>query len=603
MTNPRRQYLKRKNRYQRFLEKQNRAFNAIVLQKLFVLTGGLGTAAFFFFTKNYPFSGGILALAVFLLIYLEIKHLGVIQRKKYAVTLREINVQSLKRMDGEWTSFPDSGTDFRDENHPYSGDLDLFGQGSLFQMINTTGTYFGRQKLKQVLENPPESTEKIRQKQDAIAELAKNLEWRQRLMAEAAVNPKISKDPNPLFGWAKQINRFFLKPEVVFFLRGLPALTITLIGLSYFTALVSYQWPLLLVGIQLLILLPGGKQRARNFATVYQYKDNIKVYQKMFQRLEEKRFHSSYLLVLQQNLQNCQQEPVYRQINNLEKIADAIANQYNFFYLIINAVTLWDYQCLIALERWKEKSGVFLENWLDILGEVEALSSLAVIGHAHPTWAVPQILENPSVYIAQDLGHPLLTEKRVCNDLKINHPTGILLITGSNMSGKSTFLRTAGINLVLAYAGAPVCARNFRASLMRICTCMRVSDNLEKNISTFYAEILRIKMIVTAASGKELVFFLLDEIFKGTNSADRHTGAKILIKKMSEKDAIGLVSTHDLELGELEAEMTGKIKNYHFQESYQNDQISFDYLLRPGISTTRNALFLIRSAGINFEKT
>ena len=203
---------------------------------------------------------------------------------------------------------------------------------------------------------------------------------------------------------------------------------------------------------------------------------------------------------------------------------------------------------------------------------------------------------------AVDLGHPLLSEKRVYNDVSIKDPSNILLITGSNMSGKSTFLRTIGINLILSYTGAPVCAKAFSASIMEIYTCMRISDNLEESISSFYAELIRIKMIVSASKEGKQIFFLLDEIFKGTNSLDRHTGAKILIKQLQSCGAVGLVSTHDLELGELEKESAEKVKNYHFREYYKNDEIHFDYKLRPGVSTTRNALYLIKMAGLDINE-
>jgi len=199
------------------------------------------------------------------------------------------------------------------------------------------------------------------------------------------------------------------------------------------------------------------------------------------------------------------------------------------------------------------------------------------------------------------MGHPLLINTCVANSLKFEPPENILLITGSNMSGKSTLLRTVGINLVLAYAGGNVCAKTFKCSIMDIYTCMRVNDDLEKNISSFYAELLRIKMIVNAVEEGQTVFFLLDEIFKGTNSIDRHTGAKALIMKLSKAKVLGLVSTHDLELGDLEKE-SNKVKNYHFQESYKDNEIYFDYKLRPGVSTTRNAAFLMKMAGIEFSE-
>ena len=253
---------------------------------------------------------------------------------------------------------------------------------------------------------------------------------------------------------------------------------------------------------------------------------------------------------------------------------------------------------MIALESLKKKSGKLIKTWLDTIGEFEALSSLSNLRYDNPDWTFPKITDKPYYIRARDMGHPLITENRVCNDLKIDGPTRALLITGSNMSGKSTYLRTAGINLVLAYAGGPVCAKEFHCNIFYIYTCMRVSDNLEKNISSFYAELLRIKEIVDE-SKRSKVFFLLDEIFKGTNSHDRHEGAKILIKRLLDNNAIGLISTHDLELGVLERESSGKVRNYHFKEYYKNREIHFDYKLNPGISTTRNAMYLIKMVGIN----
>lgn len=243
-----------------------------------------------------------------------------------------------------------------------------------------------------------------------------------------------------------------------------------------------------------------------------------------------------------------------------------------------------------------------MNKWLETIGELEGLASLALIAYDYPDWYMPSIVHGSSTLAAKSMGHPLLGNEQVRNDLTIQEPHRVLLITGSNMSGKSTLLRTAGMNLVLAYAGAPVCATYFRCAKMDIYTCMRVSDNLEKSISSFYGELLRIKEIVEASRRGRPVFFLLDEIFKGTNSHDRHLGAKILIKQLYRQHAIGMVSTHDLELGELEGESKGSVKNYHFQEHYQEQEIRFDYRLRPGISTTRNALYLIKMIGVNIEE-
>ena len=248
------------------------------------------------------------------------------------------------------------------------------------------------------------------------------------------------------------------------------------------------------------------------------------------------------------------------------------------YYLPINILTLWDYQCLINLQRFKKASGASLKSWLEVIGEMEALNSLSTIAYEHSDWAMPKFQAGSPIFKAKNLGHPLLGSNRVYNDVHIEKSQNILLITGSNMSGKSTLLRTTGINLVLAYAGAPVCAENFYCSIMDIYTCMRTSDNLEKNISSFYAELLRIKKLVTATENKAPIFFLLDEIFKGTNSIDRHTGAKVLVSKLSTENALGFVSTHDLELGDIE-NTNKKVKNYHLKEYYKDDKLYFDYKL------------------------
>ena len=266
-------------------------------------------------------------------------------------------------------------------------------------------------------------------------------------------------------------------------------------------------------------------------------------------------------------------------------------------YLIINILLLWDYRCLAAIEKWRTDSGVYLEDWIAVLAELEALASLAIISYDHPDWTQPQLYNDQPRLFASQIGHPLLSEDRVSNDIGTMRKGQVYLITGSNMSGKSTLLRTVGINLVLAYAGAPVCAKEFHCSIFNIYTSMRIRDDLRSNISSFYAELLRIKKMIDAAKRGESVFFLLDEIFRGTNSRDRHAGARVLVKQLSDEGAVGFVSTHDVELGNL-ADENNKIKNYHFREEYIEGQLHFDYKLRSGISNTRNAVYLMKMAGI-----
>ncbi len=591
-------YAKRKQHYQRFLNRLEKAFNRLVLLKLIVILIGLFTSGYFLVLKKFLTGGGLFLLGVFLLILLDIIHRQVIWYRKYTSILNDINENSIRRLDGRWLDFPDTGIEFRDDNHPYASDLDIFGQGSLFQWINTTRTYLGREKLRQILTAPPASPLLIRERQTAIAELAGDLKWRQWFLAFGIAAGDKMRNPDFLINWGKDYSSFFLKKTVILSIRVLPVLTIGSIIAYFSTKSIPFYIPVLALLLQYGLLKIGIKKRTITLVSAGEYEKNLRLYGDLLQQILKKDYQSTYLQKLKQKLYNDSQQSAGTQLKKLAKIIDQINNRYNGFYTIVNIVILWDYQCLIALEQWKKKSGTFLKDWLETIAEFEALASLAIIRYDHPRWVMPDFVDGTPFITADNIGHPLLPEtERVTNPLQIGKQTKVLLVTGSNMSGKSTYLRTAGINLVLAFCGAPVCARSFCCSPLNIRTCMRISDNLEKNISTFYAEILRIKSIVEATAGSGNVFFLLDEIFKGTNSRDRHTGAKILIKRLIQNGAIGMVSTHDLELGELPQEQPA-VKNYHFQEQFVNNQLNFDYRLRPGISTTRNAMYLMKAAGI-----
>lgn len=605
MTSPIKTYSKRIRHYEYTILKQTRSSNRIVFLKILLLIIGIAITAFLIFRKNYPLGGGALFLFIFGFVAFDIRHKKILRNKDYAAILLELNQNALKRFNHEWTGFPDTGQEFHDENHPYSGDLDIFGKGSLFQLINAATTWLGRRKLAGFLAQNLKTAEPIYKRQQAVAELAFKINWRQRFQTEGLLLSGKIQDPEPLWRWGGEYNAFFCLPMVTTILRILPSITILLIiganihlpGAS--VAVIPGYYPWIALFVQLLLLLPGRKKRDLALNMVYNYRNSIKTYERLFRHFEGHRFQSGLLKSLQTGLQNPEGQTVYQQIARLDKIADWIANRYNgLFYLFLNILLLWDYQCLTALETWKKESGRHLPEWWDVLAQVEALSSLAILRFDHPEWVYPKFTAGPLQYMAHGLSHPLLPETRVANDLNITPPVSVVLITGSNMSGKSTYLRTAGINLVLAYAGAPVCATRFQCSIMDVYSCMRISDNLEKNISTFYAELLRIKEIVAAVQAGKPVFFLLDEIFKGTNSADRHTGAEVLIKQLMNQGAIGMVSTHDLELGRLEEEMKGQVKNYYFREFYKDDQIYFDYQLRQGVSTTRNAMYLIKAVGI-----
>lgn len=595
-------YEKRKKVYDKVHDKQSRASNRISNLRLLVIVAGIAISIFLYVTHNFILLASTVIVTLVAFVYLVIKHEGVIKNEEYSALLSKINDDSQKRLTGEWAEFADDGKEYIDENHNYSFDLDIFGAGSLFQFINTAKTYYGRQKLKALLTAHPKNVEEIIKRQKAVEELAGKFQWRQRFQSEGLAAQTKMQNPEDMVSWVRESNAFYRKGWVILGIRVLPAITILLLLIAWATGKVPYIIPAILLIAQFILLAFKRNERERSFKLTKKYREDISTYYYMIKRFEKHKFASELLKELQNSMRNSASQTAFKQVDKLSKLIESLNNRGNMFYAVINIVTLWDLQNLIALEKWKEKSGTYLGTWLNAIGSVEALASLSILRFDNPEWANPIIeTSDGCIFEAKEMGHPLLSGKRVSNDLDILPPVNSLLITGSNMSGKSTLLRAAGINLVLAYSGAPVCAKFFRTSLMELYSCMRVSDNLGKSISSFYAELIRIKNIVSAAGEGKKIFYLLDEIFKGTNSKDRHSGAKVLIKKLCSLNSIGMVSTHDLELCDLEAEYKA-VRNYHFEEYYVNDRILFDYKLRPGGSTTRNAIYLMKLAGIDAEE-
>lgn len=599
MLNLHKKYEKRLLKYNKLLQEQNKCSNIISIYRLITFLAGLIITILFFVTKYYYLCISSALAVIILFSFLVYFHNKLQAHKNQTNAFIEINKNSLKKVNGDWKDFSDSGKEFIDMEHRYSYDLDIFGEGSLFQWINTSKTYIGRLKLKNTLTTNMFSKANIYSRQQAINELSPKLFWRQKLICEGITASNIIENPEELINWSKSKNTYTISTAFRILLIILPIITILSTAASFISNYIPYYVPTLFIIIQLLILKIKSESRALNFAIAEKYSKNIRTYTGMLKLIEKQKYKSSYLKDLQDKLFDSTGVPASTQIIKLLNITETISSRHNMAYAVLDLLFMIDYHIIASLESWKSKYGHNLENWLDTIGEIEALSSLSAISYDNPNWVMPTIYEGSSYFSAEKMGHPLLGNKRICNDVHVYEPKTVLLITGSNMSGKSTLLRTVGINLVLAYAGAPVCAGSFCCSIMNLYSCMRVNDNLEKSISSFYAEIIKIRNIVKASNNGEKVFFLLDEIFKGTNSLDRHTGAAILIKQLSSKGNLGLVSTHDFELADLEKENNSKIINYHFEEYYKDDKIHFDYKLKSGISQTRNAIYLMKLAGID----
>lgn len=591
-------YQGREEKYKLLSKRINRAIRSLIWLKFALIALAVGQSIISYQSDYLAIGGAVLAALVLGYIYLDKRHYSLIELKNTANLLAGINADGMRRLKGEWPDFGDNGGDLKPYDHPYSSDLDILGQDSLFQLTNMSITPWGRRALADALLFPSSDISEIKSKQAAIAELAPLISFRHRLRAEGLKIDAGEDEFRALLNWAVTIQPLFRKGLLVSAIRTLPVLTLGALAMGTAKLIPIYIPALMLVSHAFILF--ANRKSSKKLKAVYDCNRSLVKMEALFGLLEKRCFKSPVLQALQEKMRGEQNELPSRQIKSLSRLSSSIANRSHMLYFIIDLFLLLDLQLLVSLEKWKDQSGRHLQKWFEVLGEFEALCSLALLKYDHPDWVVPSF-EQPSSSIiidAAQVGHPLIYQACVRNDIQFTREHPIVLITGSNMSGKSTFLRTIGMNLILAYTGAPVFANSFSCQIMSLYTCMRVADNLQKNISSFYAEILRVKMIIDRVNSAS-VFFLLDELFKGTNSVDRHTAAKTIIHHLDKKQASGMVSTHDLDLEVLENESNGKVLNYHFKENYKGDKIAFDYQLRRGVSDTRNAIFLIKASGID----
>ena len=532
-------------------------------------------------------------------IFLVVNYRRLVKSAAYLGNMVAINQKSLQRLAWKWPGFAEKGEQYVSSEHPYSIDLNIFGQGSLFQYINSTVTRGGEEALADSLKGQKDPAS-IFERQESVKELSEELDWRQRFQA-AGMETKIKQEnPEELLAWSKDQQAGVNLPDFLLFLPFITAL----LFLLYYLQHLPLALPIAFTVIQYGIVFLAAKKIHREFDRTQVASDRLKQYAALLKCIEGCSFKSSRLRRLQESLIVGGQAASSR-IKALAGIVDLTQFRYNhpILYVPVNTLTFWDLFTVKKLSAWKKSSGASLETWLSVISDFEVQVSLAGLAYDNPGWVYPEITEEPPVLHTSSLGHPLINpEERVCNDLAMPLPGTALIITGSNMSGKSTLLRTVGLNLVLAYTGAPVCASGLKASYMPIYSKMQVVDDLTQGVSTYYAELTRIKMVIEAARSGEQIIYLLDEIFKGTNSKDRILGTKAVIRMLSSLPTLGLLTTHDLELAALADENPEHIKNYHFDDQIENDRISFDYKLKPGVSTSTNAIALMKMVGIDVDK-
>ena len=590
-----------KNRKQEFSQKltetRKKLANLAQLRLLIFLLAAF-LAGYSIYSNRGEFALYALVPAL-LFIILVVIYRRLLNKVAYLENLVNINQASLQRLSWQWHGFIEKGEQYARPEHPYSLDLNIFGRGSLFQYINTTVTLGGEEALADLLKGQTDPAS-IGERQESIKELSEDLPWRQHFQA-TGMEAKVKKEnPSELVTWAKDQNAGAVFPDLLLLL---PVITLLLFFL-YYLGYLPLPLPLAFVAVQYGVILSTRKKIHREFDRTQMASARLKQYAAVLQCIEEANFKAPRLRRLQESLSG-EHRTASHQIKALASIVELTQFRYTqpILYFPVNTILFWDLFTAKKLAAWKNSSGVFPGNWFNVISEVEVLACLAGLAHDNPGWTYPEVTLDPPYFQASSLGHPLINpEERVCNDVTLPSPGTALIITGSNMSGKSTLLRTIGLNLVLAYTGAPVCAETMKTAYLPIYSKMQVTDDLSQGVSTYYAELTRIKMVIDAAKLGKPIIYLLDEIFKGTNSQDRILGTKAVIRILSGLPTLGLLSTHDLELAALADENPGLIKNYHFDDQIENNQISFEYKLKEGVSTSTNAIALMKMVGIDVEE-
>jgi Flp pilus assembly protein TadB len=529
--------------------------------------------------------------------------------KKHASFLKKINESEILRQESNLEEF-DTGEKFINHNHPYTSDLDIFGQYSVFQLVNRTTTESGMSQLAEWLSKPA-SNHEILERQLAIKELSQKLDWQQTFQAAGMHFQNKKSDYYQLMGWVEAPLVLF-KNRHLYMAAAILLAIVLLVGLVFlFINWDSPKWflyilPLLLVWFVNSMILRKVEDVAE--AIVETSTKNLKTlrgYQALIDKIENESFQSEKLCKLQAVLLHGEYS-AHREIERICRILKfshqrSIKGQAingNALYSLFNQFFLFDIYLIISAEKWKSKNKAFLKQWSDVVSEFEVINSLAGFCHANPSYTFPEITEKKNYIHFESLGHPIInSQNRVCNDFRSEGKGAITLITGSNMGGKSTFLRTVGVNLVLALAGAPCCAIYGEVSNLNLFTSMRTQDNLQGGISSFYAELNRIEKMLNLINGSDNVFFLLDEIFKGTNSEDRHKGGFSLINQISKLNTSGIIATHDIELAKL-SENKSLVKNYSFNSEIIDNSMYFSYELHPGVCIDFNATELMKNIGI-----
>ena len=541
--------------------------------------------------------GGIL-LGTFIPFLLLVKlHNRLFHQKDWYETSIHHYQAELASLENENSAF-DGGKEWIDASHPFSLDLDIFGDRSLFQFLNRTCTPFGKEMLSSWLRNPLNKKAAIEERQQAIRELSTYNEFRETFQITGCLNKNDETTMSDLRKWIELPPIFLQKRSNQWICWAVPCINIILFVLGMMD-IISMSW----FGLVFCSFVVASSRLIRQITRIQEsYNKTLKMlstYVLLIELADKQSMESPLLTSLKKGFKS-NGKKASEVLGILAKELDRLDLRNNLIlYAILEGSMFWQLRQMLRIERWKQEHGKHLLQWLEALGELDALCALGTFAFNHPGYTYPTITNQPFVFRAKDMGHPLMPQEQcVTNDVEIPQRPYFLIITGANMAGKSTYLRTIGCNYLLSCIGAPTCCSSLEIYPAHLMTSLRTSDSLANNESYFFAELKRLQQILERLKNGEEMFIILDEILKGTNSMDKQKGSLALVKQLLQLKTNGIIATHDLLLGDLKQHFPKEISNYCFEADIQNDELSFSYKLREGVAQNMNACFLMQKMGI-----
>lgn len=589
-------YLSASSGYKTLESKEERILLYLSFSRFLSFTGGLVLIWFGFKIGVFPGLVIITGVAVLFLWLLKL-YSSHASKKEFFGNLSVINMNEANAISGDFSAF-DGGNSYADAGHDFSNDVDLFGSSSLFQYLNRTVTGYGRDILAGWLSDPFLLSSQLVLRQETIKEIAARKKWRHEFMAYGMNKPLEKNYINSLLEWMEERNFVKSAPVIKALIYIMPSITILsfiflLSGLLPYTVFTTFFL------LNLLFVVTGLRRTNLIHAVLSKKYNYLTSMDGLLKSFDNEVFTSKELNDIKLRISGKKQS-ASASVKKLSRLIQSFDSRMNILAgFILNGLFLWDYHCIYRLEKWRHINKSLFPEWLELLGKVDAFISLGNYADNNPDFSYPVISENGNVISAIELGHQLIdNEKRICNDFVLEQKGTICIISGANMAGKSTFLRAVAINFILGMTGAPVCAKSMRFTPLRLITSMRTTDSLSNNESYFYAELRRLKMLKTEIEQGEPILFILDEILKGTNSADKSLGSKLFLGKMVSLGATGLIATHDTSVCLMENDFPGTFMNKCFEVEIDGELITFDYKLRNGITHKMNAALLMKQMGI-----